>query len=52
MLARVAGRLRPSARQLSTRQSINVTSEGPRTLYDKIWNDHVVDGAEEGTALI
>ena len=52
MLTRVARRLRPSARQLSTRQSIKLTSEGPRTLYDKIWNDHVVDGAEDGTALI
>ncbi|KAG8218386.1 aconitase family-domain-containing protein [Butyriboletus roseoflavus] len=25
---------------------------GPRTLYDKIWDDHVVDAMEDGLALI
>lgn len=25
---------------------------GPRTLYDKIWHDHVVDYKEDGLALI
>jgi 3-isopropylmalate/(R)-2-methylmalate dehydratase large subunit len=24
----------------------------PRTLYDKIWDDHLVDNAEDGTALL
>jgi len=27
-------------------------SAGPRTLYDKIWDDHVVDINEDGTALL
>ncbi|MCB1543563.1 MAG: 3-isopropylmalate dehydratase large subunit, partial [Rhodoblastus sp.] len=25
---------------------------GPRTLYDKIWDDHVVDVQPDGTCLI
>ena len=24
----------------------------PNTLYDKIWNDHLVDQQDDGTALI
>ena len=24
----------------------------PRTLYDKIWDDHVIDRAEDGTCLL
>ena len=41
-------------RGLSTlaRKSINVTSTGPRTMYDKIWDDHVVEGTSDGTALL
>ncbi len=27
-------------------------SQGPRTLYDKIWDDHVVDTQPDGTCLI
>ncbi|KAL1523292.1 hypothetical protein AB1Y20_018241 [Prymnesium parvum] len=34
------------------RKSINVTSVGPRTLYDKIWDDHLVDSTDDGTGLI
>merc|ERR1719486_1589215 len=34
------------------RQSINLSSEGPRTMYDKIWDDHVVDGTSDGAALL
>jgi 3-isopropylmalate dehydratase len=42
-----------SSRGLSTkRQSINITTTGPRTLYDKIWDDHVVTGKSDGQALI
>lgn len=36
----------------ATRSSINVSSTGPRTLYDKIWDDHIVDGSSDGNALI
>ena len=25
--------------------------KNPRTLYDKIWDDHVIDVSEDGTAL-
>jgi hypothetical protein len=25
---------------------------GPRTLYDKIWDDHLVDTQEDGTSLL
>ncbi|SES89662.1 3-isopropylmalate dehydratase large subunit [Oceanicella actignis] len=28
------------------------SSSAPRTLYDKIWDDHVVDQAEDGTCLL
>ena len=28
------------------------TASSPRTLYDKIWDDHVVDRQEEGTCLL
>ncbi len=28
------------------------SSSAPRTLYDKIWDDHVVDEAEDGTCLL
>jgi homoaconitase/3-isopropylmalate dehydratase large subunit len=28
------------------------STDGPRTLYDKIFDDHVVDMTEDGTALI
>ena len=28
------------------------TSDEPRTLYDKIWDDHVVDGTSDGAALL
>src|ERR1700710_929586 len=28
------------------------SSTQPRTLYDKVWDDHVVDQQEEGTCLI
>merc|ERR1719182_209658 len=34
------------------RESINLSSEGPRTMYDKIWDDHVVDGTSDGAALL
>jgi len=34
------------------RQSINLSSTGPRTMYDKIWDDHVVDGTSDGAALL
>ena len=42
------------ARGLSTfaRQSIAVSSTGPRTMYDKIWDDHIVEGTSDGTALL
>ena len=25
---------------------------GPRTLYDKIWDDHVIDRQPDGTCLL
>ena len=34
------------------RKSITLASEGPRTMYDKIWDDHVVDGTSDGAALL
>ena len=34
------------------RKSIMLSSEGPRTMYDKIWDDHVVDGTSDGAALL
>jgi len=42
------------ARGLAThaRHSINLRSTGPRTMYDKIWDDHVVEGTSDGTALL
>jgi 3-isopropylmalate dehydratase len=36
----------------TARHSINVRSTGPRTMYDKIWDDHVVEGSSDGTALL
>ena len=29
-----------------------MTATGPRTLYDKIWDDHVVETREDGTAIL
>lgn len=52
---RGAGLLRrPLARAMAsaTRKSINTSSQGPRTLYDKIWDDHLVDSTPDGTGLI
>lgn len=34
------------------RKSINVSSDEPRTMYDKIWDDHIVDGTSDGAALL
>ena len=34
------------------RKSITVSSDGPRTMYDKIWDDHIVDGTSDGSALL
>ncbi len=31
---------------------MSVTSAAPRTLYDKIWDDHVVDRQDDGACLI
>lgn len=25
---------------------------GPQTLYDKVWNDHIVNQQEDGTVLL
>ena len=36
----------------AARHSINLVSNGPRTMYDKIWDDHVVEGTSDGTALL
>jgi len=36
----------------TARHSINLSSSGPRTMYDKIWDDHVVEGTSDGTALL
>ncbi|EOD06231.1 hypothetical protein EMIHUDRAFT_259023 [Emiliania huxleyi CCMP1516] len=36
----------------SVRKSINAESTGPRTMYDKIWDDHIVEGTSDGTALL
>jgi len=60
MLPALRGRLAWSGRRgLSTfhhvatpRKSINASSNGPRTMYDKIWDDHIVDGSSDGAALI
>merc|ERR1719399_2032413 len=61
LLARPLHRARVAAprRTLATvthvhgpRKSINLSSEGPRTMYDKIWDDHVVDGTSDGSALL
>ncbi|WP_290685581.1 MULTISPECIES: 3-isopropylmalate dehydratase large subunit [unclassified Haematobacter] len=32
--------------------SADTVSRGPRTLYDKIWDDHVVHQSEDGTCLL
>ena len=34
------------------RTSIITSSEGPQTMYDKIWDDHIVDGTSDGAALL
>lgn len=34
------------------RTSINASSTGPRTMYDKIWDDHIVEGTSDGAALL
>ena len=34
------------------RTSINTSSDGPRTMYDKIWDDHIVEGSSDGSALL
>src|SRR5690606_31858187 len=34
------------------RTGIPQAMTGPRTLYDKIWDDHVVETQEDGTSLI
>ena len=31
---------------------VDVQSRTPRTLYDKIWDDHIVDRQEDGTCLL
>ena len=31
---------------------VDVKAETPRTLYDKIWDDHVVDRQDDGTCLL
>jgi 3-isopropylmalate dehydratase len=46
------GARRLAAAAGGARSSIRVSSVGPRTMYDKIWDDHVVDGDQNGTALI
>ena len=43
----VAGAFVPVSRRAaiksSTSSSLNAASDGPRTLYDKIWDDHIVE---------
>jgi len=31
---------------------MSVDSNAPRTLYDKIWDDHVVDRQDDGACLL
>ena len=60
LIVNVVRTLRPAGvRRLATfthvhgpRKSINLSSDGPRTMYDKIWDDHVVDGTSDGAALL
>jgi len=39
-------------RQLAVRGYRGFSSVAPRTLFDKVWQDHVVDRQEDGTCLI
>ena len=41
-----------SRRWLSSHVFLQPSTTGPRTLYDKIFDDHVVDMTSDGTALI
>ena len=56
-MPRHAGRLTWSPKSLNTPPK-SISSEGehpmakPRTLYDKIWDDHLVHEAEDGTCLL
>jgi 3-isopropylmalate/(R)-2-methylmalate dehydratase large subunit len=31
---------------------VSITAQGPRTLYDLIWDDHLIDKQSDGTCLI
>ena len=43
----------PAAHTRSTQHSLELTlMSKPTTLYDKIWNDHLVHEAEDGTCLL
>src|SRR5205085_4138622 len=33
-------------------ETIAMTAKAPQTLYDKIWNDHLVEEAPDGTCLL
>ena len=48
-LSLVAGRPLQAAR---ARRRLSGAARGPRTMYDKIWDDHVVDVIGEGSALL
>eukprot|EP01044_Picomonas_judraskeda_P029589 COSAG03_NODE_10310_length_658_cov_1.186047_1_plen_88_part_10 len=55
MGSRPAGGLRAMCtghRLFSSRAFFQPSVAGPRTMYDKIFDDHVVDMTDDGTALI
>jgi len=51
MLPLRLGRL-ASRTPLLVRSRSSVAGSAPRTLYDKIWDDHLVDMTDDGTALL
>jgi len=54
ILAALAGALRPPSRPVRTaRTAVRVGAAAPRTLFDKIWDDHLVTAEDDtGAALI
>lgn len=51
MLSLRLGRLASRTPWLARSRS-SVAGTAPRTLYDKIWDDHLVDVTDDGTALL
>eukprot|EP00965_Chrysotila_dentata_P126995 4200921-Pleurochrysis_carterae.AAC.2 len=34
------------------KRQLSAAASGPRTIYDKIWDDHMVYSTDDGTALL